>query len=217
MSNSAPEKATITNLLKNTSITCQFNPTTFTLDKSNGWQNEPIPGRNIGIAKFKGGQAAKISLDLLFDTSSSDSGDVRQYTDTLLEMMEVPKANMSTKTLEEPPRVRFQWGKIKAFEAVITSVSLTFKLFRPDGTPIRATAKVSFEQVQDEKVFAGQNPTSRSEARRVWVVVEGETLSWIAYREYGDPSYWRHIAETNQLANPLELRPGQVLNLVPLH
>jgi nucleoid-associated protein YgaU len=47
-------------------------------------------------------------------------------------------------------------------------------------------------------------------------VSEGQTLAWIAYQEYGDSGYWRHIAETNDLADPLDLRPGQVLKLVPL-
>ncbi len=48
------------------------------------------------------------------------------------------------------------------------------------------------------------------------MVHEGQTLDWIAYQEYGDPAYWRHIAETNDLANPKDLRPGQVLKLTPL-
>ena len=45
---------------------------------------------------------------------------------------------------------------------------------------------------------------------------EGESLSWIAYKEYGDPACWRHIAETNDIEDPLHLRTGQVLKLVPL-
>jgi nucleoid-associated protein YgaU len=50
----------------------------------------------------------------------------------------------------------------------------------------------------------------------VWVVVEGQTLDWIAYQEYGSAAHWRHIADTNDLDDPRQLRSGQILNLVPL-
>jgi nucleoid-associated protein YgaU len=47
-------------------------------------------------------------------------------------------------------------------------------------------------------------------------VVEGQTLDWIAYQEYGSPAAWRHIAETNSLDDPMNLTPGQILKLTPL-
>jgi len=73
---------------------------------------------------------------------------------------------------------------------------------------------VTFSETGEQK--KAQNPTTRTEARKIWVVHEGQTLDWIAYQEYGDPAYWRHIAETNNLANPMDLRPGQALKLTPL-
>lgn len=73
---------------------------------------------------------------------------------------------------------------------------------------------VTFSQVREEK--KRQNPTSYTEPRKTWVVREGERLDWIAYQEYGDPGYWRHIAEANNLANPFDLQPGLVLQLTPL-
>ena len=92
------------------------------------------------------------------------------------------------------------------------SVNVTYTMFLPDGTPVRARAKVKMRQIE-EGLHAPQNPTSRSVPRRVWVVKERQTLDWIAYKEYGDPALWRHLAQLNDLDNPLSLRPGQVLNL----
>ena len=89
-------------------------------------------------------------------------------------------------------------------------------MFLPDGTPVRADAKISLNQYKDDDVFKKQNPTSYSEPRKMWVVTEGERLEWIAYQEYGHPRHWRHIAATNGIMNPLDLRPGQVLKLTPL-
>jgi len=53
-------------------------------------------------------------------------------------------------------------------------------------------------------------------ARKTHIVRQGERLDMIAYREYGAPHYWRHLAEVNGLHDPRALHPGQVLILPPL-
>jgi nucleoid-associated protein YgaU len=49
-----------------------------------------------------------------------------------------------------------------------------------------------------------------------WTVTEGETLWFIASKEYGDASHWRTIAEANDLENPRLLESGTTLSLPPL-
>ena len=45
-------------------------------------------------------------------------------------------------------------------------------------------------------------------------VLAGETLSNIAFKYYGDSSYWMYIADYNSIYNPLfDLKPGDVLNI----
>ncbi len=54
-----------------------------------------------------------------------------------------------------------------------------------------------------------QNPTSGGPAgRRTRVVVEGDNLQLLSYREYGTSSYWRAVAEANGIDDPLSVRPG---------
>lgn len=220
-------KATIVDIADNqNSVECQFNPGEYTLSKTNQWTNKAKKGANVGKTDFGGGQPAELKLQLFFDTTNHPYNfennqlkhkDVRELTDKIWNMMMVASATTNPKSKKgEPPQVRFQWGKGQFFTAVIKTISQKFTMFLGDGTPVRATLDVTFQQYKDEKVFDPQNPTSRSEARKIWVVVEGQTLDWIAYQEYGDPAMWRHIAETNNLDNPKVLRSGQILNLVPL-
>jgi hypothetical protein len=111
-----------------------------------------------------------------------------------------------------PPKVRFQWGASWSFDAVIASISQKFTLFLPDGTPVRATLDVAFQQIQDEKLFPKQNPTSGGVGgERFWTVGDGDTLAWIAYKEYGDANRWRLIADANRLRQVRRLMPGIVL------
>ncbi len=210
-------KARIVNLLKpNKSVDCQFNPNEYTVSKRNNWSYKAKKGMNIGKTDFGGGQPANLKLKLFFDTSETGK-DVRSKTKLLWEMMKVdPQTRSGESNRGEPPQCMFQWGGKGYFTAVIKQISQKFMMFLDDGTPVRATLDVTFQQFKDGDIFPAQNPTSRSEARKVWVVVEGQTLDWVAYQEYGDAAHWRHIANTNNLDNPRNLRPGQILNLVPL-
>jgi len=209
------QKAKIVNANNSSkSVTCHFNPDTFTLDRTIQWNVETTQGDDLPRVTFAGGQASDLSMTLLFDTTDTGN-DVRSSYSVLLELAQVDASAKNAKTGQgEPPLCRFEWGRFLTFTAVITKLSQKFSMFKADGTPVRAEVTVTFKQV--EEATRPQNPTTRTESRKIWIVHEGQTLDWIAYKEYGDPAQWRHIAETNHLANPLDLQPGQVLKLVPL-
>jgi hypothetical protein len=202
------------------SVECLFNPKEYTFAKTNSWPKEAKAVENMPSVNFGGGNPATLSMDLLFDSyqSSRDGGkssDVRtSHINKLWQMMYVD-ANMKEKKKNKqgrPPKVQFVWGKAWSFEAVITSLSVTFTLFLPNGTPVRATAKVAFQQVKDTKDLPQQNPTSGGiGGERVRTVEDGDRLDLIAHEEYGDTARWRLIAAANGLSNPRDLRPGSVL------
>ena len=190
-------------------IPCKFRPHELRLEKSAGWTDRGSEKNNVPFPTFSGGQEATLSLDLFFDTTDTGA-DVRSVTDKLM------KLTLKHAKDKQPPLCRFVWGKLTSFLAYVPSVSVSFTMFLGNGTPVRAEAKLTLKQYKDEALFKAQNPTSRSDARRTWVVVAGQTLDWIAYQEYGNAAHWRHIAEVNQLADPLDLHPGQILKLTPL-
>jgi hypothetical protein len=195
-------------------VECQFNPKDFSVTKSVKWNYQQVDGKDVGEPEFGGGEAQDFTVDLLFD-STSDGSDVRNKYTALLTMAQIDTTKTNTVTGKgEPPECAFQWGSFLSFTGVIKSISQNFVLFKADGTPLRAKVKVTFSETPT--ATQGQNPTTRTEYRRVWVVREGETLPWIAYKEYGDPNKWRFIAETNNLDNPMSLEPGQVLKLIQL-
>jgi nucleoid-associated protein YgaU len=114
------------------------------------------------------------------------------------------------RSLPQPPLLRFIWGPnpvLQAFQGYLKSVQAKYTMFRRDGTPVRATATISLEEVTPEA--AGQNPTSGArEGRSAHVLAEGESLASIAYREYGLASLWRGLAVFNGIDDPMRLVPG---------
>ena len=198
-------------------LECQFNPSQIAITKGVNWRppDKPPPARNAPDLDFGGGQSATFSLALTFDTTqSSGHKDVRQYTQQLLKLV------MLHGPLDRrlpPPRVQFRWGKFSLFLAVVEKVDITYSLFLPDGTPVRATASVSLKQQDDSDDYRRrQNPTTRTEARKTRIVQAGDRLDLIAHQEYGHPSYWRYLAEVNHLRDPRALQPGQILAVPPL-
>jgi hypothetical protein len=199
-------------------VECLFRPKEYTFAKTNTWPKDPKAKGDAPVLNFGGGNPATLTMELLFDTyqnarNGSSSKDVRaEYINKLWAMMSVDKSLKHKKTQKaRPPKVQFTWGKAWSFEAVLTSLSVKFTLFLPNGTPVRATANVSFQQVADTKDLP-QNPTSGGiGGERVWTVAPGDRLDRIAHVEYGDTSQWRLIAEANGLDGLRRLVPGSTL------
>ena len=221
MSGSSLAKATIIN--KDTGgppVECMFNPKEYALAKQNNWKAGTAKGANMPPLDFGGGEPAKLQMQLFFDTYAAaqdgNAKDVRkEYTDKLWKLMMVDPALKHPKNKKaRPPLVCFQWGPAWSFDAVITSLNVKFTLFLDRGTPVRATVDVTFTQVVDPTAFQSQNPTSGGVGgERVWTVGEGDTLAWIAYKEYGDPTLWRPIADANRLTSVRRLTPGMHLEI----
>lgn len=222
--------ATIIDHDHGTTVDCMFNPKEYTFSKQNSWTAKQAKGKDIAQYEFGSGQPATLTMQLFFDTytnikngPSSDGSpqDVRkQYTQAIWEMMKVDPAlggisgGSAKHKKGRPPVVGFQWGSTWSFKAVITNLKERFTLFLPDGTPVRSTLDITFQQVQDENDYPPTNPTSGGiGGERVWKVSEGDTLAWIAYKEYGNTSFWRRIAEANKLTRVRQLTPGTILEI----
>ena len=216
MSQSQFTRAVIHNIDRNEpAIECAFNPKEYSIAKRNKWSAPPAKGNPIAEYEFGGGDPATMTLQLLFDTFETGEDVRKQYTDRVWNLMLIdPDLKDKLGKTGRPPRVRFQWGKAFGFDAVITSITQKFVLFLENGIPVRATLDVSFQQVKDEMYHPPQNPTSGGiGGSREWIVKDGDTLTGIAYSEYGDSNRWRPIADANRLTQIRRLRPGMVLEI----
>jgi nucleoid-associated protein YgaU len=196
-------------------LDCYFNPTEYSIAKTNTWNPKQVTGQSTPKQEFGGGQARKMELSLLFDQSFPPyTMSVREATALLLDAMDVPSGTGAGKPTASPPFITFGWGKT-VFKGACTSLTCTYKLFEPDGEPLRADVKLSL--TQSEPPVKGQNPTTRAQAGfGMHTVKDGDTLPSISYRAYGDATKWRLIAEANGVDNPLHLRRGSSLSLPTL-
>lgn len=95
-------------------------------------------------------------------------------------------------------------------------MDITFKLFKPDGTPLRATAKAKFKGFVEDNLRIAQENNSSPDLTHVRIVKEGDTLPLMTHRIYGDSKYYLEVAKANQISNFRKLKVGQQIFFPPI-
>lgn len=196
-----------------------FNPTQFSVEKSNQFAETNIPGLSSSVLQFVRGNSRSISMDLFFDTYEEGT-DVRLFTDRitgwdagsmLSNLPDAAKGLMDIDSdLHAPPVCLFIWGAY-VFQCIIERVSKRFTMFLPKGIPVRATLSVTLKEYKEVDVQVKELDLHSSDLTKRRVVTQGENLWSIAAEEYGDPAEWREIADANKINNPRLLTPGREL------
>jgi nucleoid-associated protein YgaU len=193
-------------------VVALFNPNQITVQKTVNWRRVPTAERDVPAAQFTHGDAATLSMDLFFDTYEAGT-DVREYTRKIADLTTIEQHG----SIHRPPICQLSWGQFGVFfQGVLQSLNQRYTLFKPDGTPVRATLGCSFQEWRSDDEEARRQKKESADVARTRVVQLGETLSSIAGLEYHDPTLWRPIAETNGIDNPRRIVPGQVLTIPAL-
>jgi hypothetical protein len=193
----------------------QFNPKELALTKSASWKREEARGnRSASPPQFTGPQPSKLTLEMFFDASSTQDSAVVTTVERLFSLTVPTQASLSAQK-PSPPWVIFRWGGLTGFLAYVSQVQAKYTVFTPEGLPIRATCQVTLKELAGEA--PRPNPTSGVLVpHRVHLVVTGDSLPTIAYKEYGQPSLWRAVAHVNDIDDPMRLSPGTRLLLPPI-
>jgi len=221
-------------------IEVQFNPTEYTFEKSAKFGEVSLTGLDSPILQFVRGESEKLTLELFFDGTTAPAAGgllglvgagsggtdkpqtVTARVDAFYRMVKV-SGNLHT-----PPLVRITWGQAfpgsvtsksetptATFDAVVETVKRQYTLFDPDGKPLRCVVGLTLREYRTLKEQLTELNLMTSDHTRLHTVREGETLPQIAYDAYKDPARWRVIADANDLSDPTDLTPGQVLDLPP--
>lgn len=185
-----------------------FNPPEYSIEKSNQFQSTSLPGLPTPITQFVSGNAQTLTMELFFD-SYEERKDVREYTDKITSLLDI------NEKMHAPPLCRFIWGSLN-FKAVLERVTQRFTMFLDTGIPVRAKLNVTFKEYKTITEQLQKKKKQSSDRTKRRVIVQGESLWFIANREYGDPALWRPIAAKNRIDNPRILETGREIIIPPL-
>ncbi|SRR6266851_6524479 len=192
-----------------------FNPKEYSLSKSATW-NRPTnkSAKHAAKPEFGGVGPQTVTMELLFDDWENKQPSLIKNIKTLMGWLK-PSDKSLDKKKPQPQILKFQWGSnesLSEFRGFLKSVGVKYTMFKQDGTPVRATANVTLEEVPTDP--PGTNPTSgSSEGRRTHVVGASDSLHSIAYAEYGNANLWRAVAVFNGIDDPLRVAAGTRLLL----
>lgn len=117
--------------------------------------------------------------------------------------------------LHRPPYLKISWGNLMVI-GVCTSMKVDYKLFKPDGTALRAYIDLSVIESTDLATIAKEAGKSSPDVTHERIVKAGDTLPLMAYQIYGDPSMYVMVAEANNLNSFMDIKPGDKIFFPPI-
>ena len=204
-------------------FTVMLNPENYTLNYEVQFAKNQTPGSSGHELKFDKIKPQKLDFEFLFDRTgavvdtisisnplSSDNDGVQKDIDKLKEVTLGYDGNIH--------RTRFlmlSWGKL-LFKCCLTNLSINYKLFRPDGVPLRATARCSFEEFREEEQRVREENNNSPDLTHIRTIKKGDTLPLMCYRIYGDSDLYLQVAKANEITNFRNLEIGQKIFFPPI-
>ena len=115
----------------------------------------------------------------------------------------------------KPNYLIISWGTL-LFKGTLSEMDITFKLFKPDGTPLRATARAKFKGFVEDNLRVAMENNSSPDLTHVREVKKGDTLPLMTFRIYGDSKYYLEVAKANRITNFRKLEVGQRIFFPPI-
>lgn len=188
-----------------------FNPETFSIENQINYCSEEGPGTTSSPAKFRNIPPPSFSIELLIDGTGA-SGEKRE----VLADIELFKATVGYYgKVHRPNFLVVTWGTFIA-PCVLKSYSVNYKLFRSNGTPLRATISASFQEFRPKILESLINNKSSPDVTHHHTIMAGDQLFMISQDTYNTPEYHVQLADFNQLDTIRRIQPGQQLIMPPL-
>ena len=118
-------------------------------------------------------------------------------------------------SIHQPRFFKLIWG-VMIFKGRLAELNITFKLFKPDGTPIRAVAKTKFKGSVEERLRVAKENARSPDLTHERIVKAGDTLPLMCFQIYQDPKYYWQVAQVNGLTNFRKLTVGSTLFFPPI-
>lgn len=209
---------------KGESLEFSFNPSSYTIKSTPTYKTVPAVGQDGTDTVFIHGAVKELTVTLFFDSASESQQPFVGIQEAIKEDKLAPVTDKTKKltgmvriksSSHTPPMVIFSWGNLN-FKGSITGITEEYTMFTLQGKPIRAKVQLTIKEDLDEALTKKASPFESPDRTKSRVIVEGMSLWSLAYEEYDDCEKWRVIAKANNIMNPLDIVPGQVVMIPAL-
>lgn len=179
------------------------------------------PGSNGASLKFNKVSSESISFELVFDGTgvvpASIQGTEASSDEGIHEQLKAFTKLVSgyDGKIHSPRYLVLSWGKL-SYPCLLSKIDVTYTLFKPDGTPLRARANVTFLRYVNPALLRKEANNSSPDMSHLVTVKAGDTLPLLCHRIYGSSVHYRKVAAINGLTGFRTLVVGSQLLFPPL-
>jgi len=205
-----------------------LNPDKYTFNYKIEQNNNQASGTSSSAVRFNKIPPENLDLEFVFDRtgvvvdygSPSTDADDKVYKDEgngIIDDIEKFKRVVFDYNGDKhrPNYLVISWGTL-LFKGTLTEMNITYKLFKSDGLPLRASVRAKFKGFVEDNLRVARENNSSPDLTHVRMVKEGDTLPLMTYRIYGDPKYYLEVAKVNGIANFRKLKAGQMIVFPPI-
>lgn len=118
--------------------------------------------------------------------------------------------------IHRPSYLLISWGTM-LIKGVLKSADINFKLFSPDGKPLRAEIKASFAGAMEDARRVAEANNNSPDLTHLRIVKDGDHLPLMVANIYENPiDYYLQVAASNGLNNFRRLKTGNGIFFLPV-
>lgn len=188
------------------------NPAEITLSYEIEYDAAQGAGTTNSRMNFKNMKPGDLSLSFFIDGTGANG----KLADVQQEIEKFQTATMYNGDIHRTNYLKVVWGTLQVKRCVLKSASIAYKLFRPDGVPLRAVISATFTDNSDDqtRVAIAQDHSPDLTHRRIFRA--GDRLPALCSEIYGDPRLYLRVAEANGLDDFRCIAPGTEVFFPPL-
>ncbi|TAE00857.1 MAG: peptidoglycan-binding protein [Bacteroidetes bacterium] len=200
-----------------------INPSSYKHDYEISYEEADTIGQTVKGAKFAGMGAESVSFTLIFDEtgaikSTSGEGGASGGAGKAVakEIKAFREAIFSYNgSAHQPNYVKITWGTM-IFNGRLTTMSINYKMFKPNGNPLRAEIEVAFQGATDAAAAALEANASSPDMSHLVTTKSGDLLPLICQNIYKDPSMYLEVAKINGLVSFRNVKPDTTIYFPPI-
>lgn len=195
-----------------------FNPESYSRKYAVKYEAEQGKGDTASPQRFKGIDPEGFDFTFILDgTGVARNSDKKK----VIVHEEVERfLNITLKNngkIHRPNYALVSWGTL-VVKGVFKSADINYKLFSPDGTPLRAEIKASFSEAKEDIRRVAEADNSSPDLTHARIVKQGDNLPLMVANIYTTPTpYYLQVAAFNRLNNFRRLNAGQQLLFPPVN
>jgi nucleoid-associated protein YgaU len=186
-----------------------INPESFVHKSENSYETPHPPGSAGDTPRFNYASQGSLDFSLLLDGTRAIDGRQIEVSEQVAALRDL--AFDYHGQVRSPYYVQVAWGSF-LFQGRLTTFTVNYSLFRPDGTPVRAKVDLAFVSFTDNETLAKLDGQHKDVTQRSYLVKAGDTLPQLCHAIYGDARHYLKVADANNLVHLGKLVAGTVLH-----